>query len=346
MYEKTKALIVKLMKEKTFSGVSFSFITQDQTEAYCWGQAQTYPTPELLTPEMLFDVASLTKVVGTTTVILKLMEQGRLNIDRPLQDYLSDFSDGRITLRHLLTHTADIQSYIKHRDQLNATELRQAYLQLAAGDQLGKKVAYTDTGTILLGFLLEKLYQKDVTAVLKEEVLMPLEMWDSRFLPAAPARCVPTENHPTRGLIRGQTHDPKAFILKSHAGNAGLFTNIHDLSKFVRMYLNRGSYLGKPFLKEATVESLLQDQTPLENGKRSLGWDLLYSLDDHKPMLYHTGYTGTFIIIDVLEAEAFIFLSNRVHPTDLRDAYLPKRDQLIHQYLKEKSFSINEMSRL
>jgi len=346
MYEKTKGMIAKLMSAGTFSGVSVAFLTPQQKEFFCWGQAQIWPTPEPLRPEMLFDVASLTKVVGTTTVILQLMEQGQLDIDRPLHYYYTKFSEQRLTIRHLLTHTGDIQGYIKNRDQLTAEELKQAYLGLTAGPQLGKKVVYTDTGTILLGFLLEELFNKDVTQVLTEQVLEPLGMKESCFLPQQVQCCVPTEFHPTRGLIRGQTHDPKAFILQRHAGNAGLFTNSYDLSKFVSMYLNQGSTPCGQFLKAKTIQTVLQDQTPTKNGGRSLGWDLKYFGKDQRPLLYHTGYTGTFLLMDVKVQEGFIFLSNRVHPKDQRVEYLKKRDLLIQQYLKEKSSMVNEMSRL
>ena len=162
-------------------------------------------------------------------------------------------------------------------------------------------------------------------------------MKDSTFLPVNPKNCVPTEVHKKRGLIRGTTHDPKAFVLAEHAGNAGLFSNVYDLEKFVRMYLNEGNFHGKQLLEKTTIAALLQDQTPSGHEGRSLGWDLKYNRRTETPILFHTGYTGTFLLIDVLNQEAFIFLSNRVHPVDQRIAYVKARDQLIGIYLDEKS---------
>ena len=157
MYRKTKEKIEELMEVAFFSGVSFSFITKGKAESFCWGKAQTVPTSEPLTPELLFDVASLTKVVGTTTVVLQFVQQGIIQLDQPLKTYYPSFKDPQITIRHLLTHTSDIQGYIKNRDELNQTELQAAYNDLYAGPEVGKKVTYTDAGTILLGFMLEEV---------------------------------------------------------------------------------------------------------------------------------------------------------------------------------------------
>ncbi|EGO8393964.1 TPA: beta-lactamase family protein [Enterococcus faecalis] len=345
MYEKTKWKIQKMMKKGVFSGASFCFIEGEKEESNCWGLAQIKPTKEQLTSAMLFDVASLTKVVGTTTVILQLVEEGKIILDQSLQTYYPSFQDSNITIRHLLTHTADLQGYIPNRDQLNAQELKDAYNHsFHVGKAIGKKVVYTDAGTILLGFMLEEMFQQSMIEILSERVLLPLGMNESTFLPKNPLNCVPTELHEQRGLIRGTTHDPKAFVLREHAGNAGLFSNVYDLTKFVRMYLNRGSYHNHQFLKKETIDLLLVNQVPAADKPRSLGWDFKYDVATQRPLLFHTGYTGTFLLIDVRQQSAFIFLSNRVHPEDHRNTYIEERDQLLATYLKEKSSVSDEMT--
>lgn len=337
MFPETAGLIDKYRKEKIYSGAVYEFISREKREKHALGLAQTYPFEIAVKEDMLFDVASLTKVVCTTTVILKLMEEGRIDIDRPLHDYLPPFRNTDITLRHLLTHTSDIQTYIPHRGQLDQTQLRQAYYGLVPGAQLGKAVAYTDAGTILLGFMLEVLYGKDVTEVFCKEVLEPLEMKSSTFMPGALDNVVPTENVAGFGLLKGVTHDPKARVLAEHAGNAGLFASLSDLEKFTEMYLNYGKVNGESFMKRSTIENLLADWTPEGNGGRSLGWKLMRDYKDQHPMLFHTGYTGTFLLIDVLDQSAFIFLSNRVHPEDHRKIYIEKRNEILEKYLKEKA---------
>ncbi|MGX7148349.1 serine hydrolase domain-containing protein [Enterococcus ureasiticus] len=336
MYKKTKQKIKELIDERIFPGASFSFITEGESEDYTWGNAQIIPTVEPLERSLLFDVASLTKVVCTTTVVLQLKETGVINIDAPFKKYYPAFENEKITIRHLLTHTSDIQSYIENREALSKDELIAAYNQVQPGTNIGKKVAYTDTGTILLGFMLEELLGKEVIEIFKERVLQPMNMTESSFLPKDFSKIVPTENHPIRGLIRGQTHDPKAFVLAEHAGNAGLFTNLTDLKKFTAMYLNEGKYQTTRVLEKNTIRSLLDDQTPNQKGHRSLGWDLKEDMSG-RSILFHTGYTGTFLLIDPKEKEGFVFLSNRVHPVDKRAEYIEKRDELIEIYLKEKN---------
>ncbi|MDT2595585.1 serine hydrolase [Enterococcus dongliensis] len=338
MYPETLRLIEEKRQAGVFPGAVFSFIEDDREENHVLGNSQVEPEEILMHEDFLFDVASLTKVVCTTTMLLKLKEAGQLFWDQSLHEILPEFQDESITLRHLLTHTSDIKTYIPQRDQLNAEELRAAYLTLQPGDQLGKIVQYTDAGTILLGFLLEKYYQKDTVAVFKEEVLQPLGMTDSLFLPQAPYdKIVPTQKLADGTILKGKTHDPKARVLAAHAGNAGLFTTVKDLSKFAKMYLNLGHIKDMIYLKEETIRELLDDQTPSGKGKRSIGWDLKFSPLDQSVLLFHTGYTGTFLVLDIIKQSAFIFLSNRVHPSDHRASYVIQRDEILASYLQERA---------
>lgn len=337
LYEKTQLKIKEYLQEGIFPGVDYAFVRQGKTENKVLGDAQKLPVVEPLQPAMLFDVASLTKVIGTTTVILKLWEQGKIDMDQPIQAYLPSFDDQRVTIRHLLTHTSNIDSFIPQRDQLNQAELREAFYHLPSGEMIGKQALYTDTGMILLGFMIEQLFDKEVQQVIEEEVLLPLNMSASSFAPTLKEMCVPTENHPTRGLIRGEVHDPKAYVLGRSCGSAGLFSNQQDILRFSQMVLDKGFVNGTSFLQANTIEQLFKDQTPSHDLKRSFGWDLRFDLKDGHPMLFHTGYTGTFLLIDLQSQEIFSFLSNRVHPVDHRDEYLEKRDEILKIYLNEKA---------
>lgn len=338
MYPKTQEFIHTLWQEKVFPGVSYAFIEGDQIEKQTFGFAQVEPFKRPLTPELLFDVASLTKVICTTSVILKLIEAKKIELDQPVKIYLPEFRDQDVTIRHLLTHTSDIHGFIPNRDQLNALELKQALLALPSGEDRGQKAVYTDTGLVLLGFMIEELYQTDVQSVFEQEVLKTLGMNKSGFGPFSEEQCVATEVHAKRRVICGEVHDPKAYCLGKHCGSAGLFMTLADGIKFIEMYLAQGkSQDGHQFLQSEVIMNLLQDQTPTRKLKRSLGWDLRFAKNDQRPLLFHTGYTGAFMIIDVMKQTAFLFLSNRVHPTDYRDFYLQKRNQLVEFYLEEKA---------
>lgn len=338
MYPTTHALIKSYLAEGVFPGVNFAFYKNGQVEAYSYGCATLLPHPQKMTRETLFDIASLTKMIGTNSLILKLWEEGQLDLDAPVQNYLPDFQDGVVTSRDLLTHTSDINPFIENRDQLNERELKQALLNLKSGEQRGKKVAYTDTGTLLLGFLIDYFYQRPVQDVIATDVLEPLSMTNSTFnVSNTHSSIAATEYHQKRGLIQGTVHDPKAFVLGEQCGSAGLFSTLDDCLIYCQMLLNGGtSPNGIRFLKPQTVQQLYRDWTPQGDLGRSLGWDLKYRADSESPLLFHTGYTGTFLVIDPEQNECFVFLSNRVHPIDHREEYVQKRDHLLNVYLNEK----------
>lgn len=334
MYPKTENFINLLVGEKKIPGVSYAFLSGSKKYKQVTGLKQMTPTEEQLKEGTLYDMASLTKVICTNSIILKMVEANRITIETPLHMYLPEFSDKEVTIRQLLTHTSGINPFISNRNKLNQKQLMSAILKLTSDETKGKVVKYTDTGTVLLGFLIEKMYEQPAHVVFQNEVLRPLNMKNSGFLVIDKQNAAPTEVTETRGLIQGEVHDPKAFVLKEHCGSAGLFSTLDDTILFVEMMLRKGKTASNhSFLKEETVMALLNDYTFGNRKKRSLGWDLIEK--NNQIFLYHTGYTGTFILMDINQQEAFVFLSNRVHPVDKREEYLLIRDQLIEIYLNE-----------
>lgn len=333
MYPETQKKIEEMLKNNVFPGVNYTFIEKDKSESRLIGSAAILPEQEVLRKDMLYDVASLTKVIVTTTILLQLHEAGLINFEDPVQAYLPGFPSDAVTICHLLTHTSDLQGFIKNRDALSAEELTAALIALKPGADLGKKTVYTDTGLILAGFIIEKITGKSVEDNFEERIKRPLAMTESTFRPADPLRCVPTQNHPSRGLIRGSVHDPKALILGGHCGSAGLFAPMQDLIRFSQMLLHFGEWEGQRILHEESVQALLQDWGSVPGQPRSLGWNLFQDGEDY--LLWHTGYTGTFMILDPKRQKAFVLLSNRVHLEDRRPEWIAVRDELIAVYLKE-----------
>ena len=331
IYPKTTRLLHELQENKIVPGVSYALFASGKFQSESFGFSQILPCKKFLKPNMLYDVASLTKVIGTTTVILKLLEQRKIALDEPICRYLPRFKDRRVTVRHLLTHTSAINGYIKNRNQLVASDLLTALYGLEVGDWIGEKVVYSDIGLIFLGEIIEHFYQRPVQEVIVTEVLTPLEMFDSTFEPTDLSMCVPTQLDEKRGLICGQVHDPKAFILKKHCGSAGLFSSLNDLVKFSQWLLDSKD---QRVLTSKTIELLFADQTPNNKLGRSLGWDLRFNKKGAL-CLYHTGFTGTFMLLDRSEQKGLIVLTNRIHPTGVNQLFLDKRDEIVMTYLNE-----------
>lgn len=338
MYDNTRKLIRRFTEDGTLPGASYAFINQQETRQYREGLAALIPHKEPIIENQQYDVASLTKVMLTTTVILQLLENRVLALDASVQTYLPDFSAGQVTLRHLLTHTSGLNGFIPNRNALSASELKAALLRVPVEDSFGIEAKYTDTNMILLGYIIEVIEKETLSAVFEKRVIQPLNLRYSTFHPADLAQCAPTEKQPDRGVIRGVVHDPKALVLGDHCGSAGLFSTLNDVSRFSQMLLQKGQLDGIRILQESTVDQLSQDWTPNGKLERSLGWDLKVRKKDC--YLFHTGFTGTFILLDIKKQTAFVFLSNRVHPTSDTPVYLKKRDQLIDTYFAEKEAEI------
>lgn len=258
--------------------------------------------------DLIYDLASVSKVVGVGTIMIFLLNRGQVELDKPLNTYYPAFHSNQVTIRDLLTHHSGIDPFIANRDQLTAQELTAAINQIKVNKD--KPFLYTDINFILLGFLIENLYGQDLATVFEEEIFRPWQMTSTTFGPVLDA--VPT----VKGISDGLVHDPKAKILKEHAGSAGLFSNLTDLERFLDHYL------------QDDFASQLTQNYSLGSKERSLAWDL------QGDWLLHTGYTGTFILFNRKENKAAIFLTNRTYEKDEREQWILDRNELI-EVIKE-----------
>lgn len=333
-YVQTIAKLHEMVDFGIVPGMSYLIFDSRVKHQEVFGLAQTRPFPESLRSSMQYDLASLTKVLGTVPVIQMLMQGGKLNLDDPVSKYLPEFTDQRPAIRHLLTHTSGITGYIPHRNELSAQELTAAFLtQQRVSGSFNHQIKYADVNFLYLGWIIERICKMPVQAVITEQVLQPLGMQGASFNPD-PANCVPTEIQAHRGLIRGETHDPKGYILKEHCGCAGLFASLQDLEVFAHALIETNL---NGLLSAEAVADLFTDQTLLSGPhSRSLGWKLLHARTDGHYLISHTGFTGTWMILDRQTDQGMIVLTNRVHPTAKNQAYLDLRDQIFAIYLKEK----------
>jgi len=281
----------------------------------------TSGSPRVSSDRTIYDLASLTKVIGTTTAIMVLYDEGKVRLDEPVSSYIPAFSGGlknEVTVRHLLTHRSGLPA---GRDLWRTARTAQAARDLVIGTPVyckpGRCFEYSDLGADLLGMVAEAVSGQRLDQLLAERVFQPLGMTDTFFRPAdsLKARIAPTEVTPPRGYpIRGEVHDENAYALGGIAGHAGLFSTAADLSIFAQMMLNGGQYNGVRIVGDSTVSLF----TRRAAGTRALGWD---TCDGHggcgehlsERAFGHTGYTGTSIWIDPDREMFVVLLTNRVH---------------------------------
>ncbi|TKD52471.1 serine hydrolase domain-containing protein [Streptococcus mitis] len=306
--------IIKKIEEQIeagiYPGASFAYFKDNQWTEFYLGQSD--PEHGLETEAgLVYDLASVSKVVGVGTVCTFLWERGQLDIDRPVTDFLPESAYPDITIRQLLTHATDLDPFIPNRDLLIASELKEAMFHLNRRNQ--PAFLYSDVHFLLLGFVLERIFNQDLDLILQEQVFNPWGMNETQFGPVELA--VPT----VRGVEAGMVHDPKARLLGRHAGSAGLFSTVKDLQIFLEHYL-----------ADDFARDLSQNFSPLDDKERSLAWNL------EGDWLDHTGYTGTFIMWNRQKKEAAIFLSNRTYEKDERAQWIVDRNQVMDLIRKEE----------
>jgi CubicO group peptidase (beta-lactamase class C family) len=275
----------------------------------------------------VWDLASLTKVVGTTSALLQLVGEGRVGLDTPVVRYLPAWQAAgasAVTVRQLLTHSSGLPAWrALYKEAATADEaLRHVY---ATGpDTLpGVRTLYSDLGFILLGQLVERVSGMPLAAYDSARVFAPLGMRDTRYRPPASwrRRIAPTEQDPWRQRqVRGEVHDENAFRLDGVAGHAGLFSSGRDLSRLAQLYLRHGVLDGGGRLFDsATVATFTQAQDPARS-HRALGWETPTPGNSAgrrlSPRAFgHTGFTGTSLWMDPGRNLYVLLLSNRVNPT-------------------------------
>lgn len=283
------------------------------------------PDPGAMSIDTIFDLASLTKVVATTTAILQLAEAGKLALDEPVAAYLDGFAGAdkrHITVRHLLTHTgglpADRPLYKQFHD---AASIIAAVGEVCVVSPPGVQVLYSDLGFIALGAIVATVTGLALDRYTAAHIFEPLGLRHTRYLPPDEwrPRIAATEYQPDRGLVWGNVHDEKAAAMGGVAGHAGLFSTADDLAVFTAMLLGEGSYGAAQILRPQTVREMFATQTGTLTPSRGLGW----LCDDPSFMgalasprtVGHTGFTGTSIVLDRDRRLSVILLTNRVHPS-------------------------------
>lgn len=292
-----------------------------------YGDRSIVPSRAPMTIDTVFDLASVTKPVATTTALAILEERGRVDLDAPVSRFIPELARGAkrgMTVRHLLTHTSGLPAVDSLRNYDGGREAALArLLALELESPPGTRYVYSDLGFILLGEIVERAAGTDLATFTRENVFERLGMRETAFRPtgALRDRAAPTErteHRPGVDVIHGEAHDPRAYRLGGVAGNAGLFSTADDLARFARMMLGEGELDGVRVLSPESVRRITTAERLPNGGHHALGWDAPSSRQRQhgwSPRAYgHGGFTGTSIWIDPERDTFVVFLSNRVHP--------------------------------
>jgi uncharacterized protein YbbC (DUF1343 family)/CubicO group peptidase (beta-lactamase class C family) len=304
-----------------------------------YGSRALVPRSEPMTLDTVFDVASLTKVVATTSSIMKLVERGKVRLNDRVIQYIPEFQHGRseVTVRNLLTHFSGLRPFFELESGGYEAGIRNAVNDTPAGPP-NVRFVYSDINFILLGEIVRRTSGMTLAEFAGKEIFRPLGMADTMFQPPAAllSRIAPTEYMPgsSHEILRGIVHDPRARNMGGIAGHAGLFSTARDLAKFAQMILDLGERNGVRVFSPLTIRVMTSPQSPAgQTVVRGLGWDIDSTYSSSRGDLYplgsfgHTGFTGTSVWIDPVTRSYVILLSNSVHPK-LRPAITPLRSKV------------------
>ena len=300
------------------------------------GHRSMVPAQEAMTLDTIFDLASLTKVVATTTSVMMLVEEGKVRLNDRVSTFIPGFErygKADITIRHLLTHVSGLRPDVDLGDTWNGSETAIAIaIEEVPSGPAGDRFVYSDINYFLLGDIVRRVSGQTLDRFAHDRIFKPLEMKDTMFLPASDLvkRVAPTQTctplgwpceGPGMAMLRGVVHDPTARRMGGVAGHAGLFGTAADLAIFCRMLLDGGVYKGARILSPLTVAKMTTASTSSgERNVRGLGWDIDSGYSSNRGELLpigsfgHTGFTGTSLWIDPATRMFVVFLSNRVHP--------------------------------
>lgn len=321
------SVIEEAVKDETIPGAVL-WVGQPGRVLYqrAYGQKSLVPTKAPMEMETVFDAASLTKVVATTTSVMQLWEKGKIRLGDRVTEYLPKYQGGssNITVRDLMTHYSGLRPDVDLEPRWSG-EL--TGIDLALNDKPsttpGRRFVYSDINFILLAEIVRAVSGQRIDEYAEEHIFQPLGMKDTGFLPPISRRdrIAPTEVVDGAPLL-GVVHDPTTRYMGGVAGHAGLFTTASDLARFAEMILNGGTWNGIRILSEGSVAKMTSPASPASRPDiRGLGWDIDSRYSSNRGELFpvgsfgHTGFTGTSLWIDPHSKSFIILLANSVHPT-------------------------------
>jgi beta-N-acetylhexosaminidase len=327
-------VVEKAIADRAFPGATLAVGFRGKLSVHAFGKQKYEAKSPTVNADTMYDIASLTKVVVTTTLVEKLAEgdfPSPLHLDAPIERYLPEWSGGpqpewrhKVTVRHLMTHTSGLPPFKEYwRTSTSKQETLARIFVEPLEYEPGTKVAYSDLGIILMAEIIQRLTGNPLDILANKNIFGPLGMKRSMYNPpkAIWPEIAPTEfdSQLRHRMLQGEVHDENAFAIGGVSGHAGVFSTAPDLAVFCQMLLNGGVYAHQRILRRATIAEFTAPQ-PLAKNTRTLGWVVPteggssgHYFSSHS--YGHTGFTGTTIWIDPDRQLFVVLLTNRVHPT-------------------------------
>lgn len=288
-----------------------------------------YHRTTAVSSEDVYDLASLTKVMGTTTAIMKLVDDGELTLDDRVAQFIPEFDTDEkreITIEQMLLHTSGLPAFKIYVDKLKTRgEILEAIRNEPLEYEPGEDYVYSDLGFILLAEIVEEISGQRIDIFLRNNFYGPMGMYSTHFNPKAVGEWMTRRIPPTeiddvynRGIVQADVHDERAYFMEGVAGHAGLFSNVRDIAIFTQMLLNGGTYADRDYLSPEIIEQFTSHQSSINQraygfDMKSEGFSTAGSLTSNNSF-GHTGFTGTSIWVDPDENISIILLTNRTYP--------------------------------
>lgn len=336
MKEKIRDKIDQTIGEKTFSACVVGVVrTNGDRFVVPSGKFTFDASAQAVQENTIFDVASITKSIPTSSLALKLIDEGRLRVEDKLINFIPEFHNSdreNVLIKHLLTQTLDYNFRLSAYKDKTPEEILDVIFTTEFKSKPGTKFFYTNATSILLGLVVERIFKESLDKLGEKHFFEPLKMTRTSFNPLQKFKkeeIVPTEVQEWRnGLVQGDVHDESAYVLrrKMVVGSAGVFSTIPDLLNFLEMLLNNGSFSGRKYFSPIIMKQIQTNQLTDIGQYAGLGWELNQSryMGKHcsEKTFGKTGFTGCVCVCDIEREVGFVILSNYTYPTRKPDAML------------------------
>lgn len=310
-----KTELLAAANEKYFSHAVIGTINQQQVDYVCADEGSK---------QFYYDLASLTKVLGTTTHILQLCSQSQQLLFTPVNHILPVYPNLTMTVRELLLHKSGLQASFSNKWHLTWEGVVKYFQEFRCNGN--DSVEYSDVGYVLLGQIIEEIDGETLDRTLKKHVFDPLNLHDTSFGPVSEKWTIPSEYKKQRGLVCGEVNDTTAYILGKPIGSAGIFSTIEDVMLFTGQLINNQTIDGNAIFSKELFQTLLHTN---QQG-RTLGWEV------KEKYFYHTGFTGTSIGWNPQTKQGLVVLSNRLIYAREDAGFFSWREQLYNNFFMEE----------